>query len=432
MKVNFRILEKGALMKAGCFAITISAALKRFGILALLLSATVGCELSPSEQAAVDQILNGGVSLPTTAELEPVAPACFEEEFVQPEAVVSKSVDLLFVLDTSGSLQEERGRVAEGLDAFVSELPPDVDYRIGVMLAHGSKSKHSGRLFANKGKPLVLDSQTMSLYEIKKQLRTSMLYPVSDWYSDGGEEGLYSLSRAFDADRIAENRAHGFFRKDAALAVVFVADENDICADYPAGIKPVYDPDKLEAPARARDCAGISVSSVYEKLRAYQEERPFLVGGVVYNNAKTMPRYGENELAYGLLELIRMAGGASLDIAGSHYNEGLAEIGSLVTIKLTLIHDFKLSRTGIDDDTLEVFVDGRETSFSYHQENSLVNLSSPGSARSQVSVRYCLLSGEDEASPELPRDDTDPNGDDDRGGKPECTGLRCYGGVIGV
>jgi len=43
-------------------------------------------------------------------------------------------------------------------------------------------------------------------------------------------------------------------RPDAALAIVFVSDENDICYRYPASITPVVDGDKLEAPAFIRDC----------------------------------------------------------------------------------------------------------------------------------------------------------------------------------
>lgn len=73
--------------------------------------------------------------------------ACYSERFRQPEVSLVKKLDLLFITDTSGSMRADRGRIADHIDAFVRTLPAGTDLQIGVMLAHGSMSSHTGRLF---------------------------------------------------------------------------------------------------------------------------------------------------------------------------------------------------------------------------------------------------------------------------------------------
>src|SRR5690606_11712196 len=160
-----------------------------------------------------------------------VQSACFLERSVQPEAEITRKIDLLFVTDTSGSLDEERAGIAEGIDGFVAALPAEVDYQVGVVLGHSSKSSWSGRLYRKDSDPLVLSSSELSLSDIRKHLKRKLTRTAGDWYADGGEENFYSLWRALDDDRLQESRAAGFFREDAALAVVFISDENEICSD---------------------------------------------------------------------------------------------------------------------------------------------------------------------------------------------------------
>lgn len=420
-----------------------------------------GCELTSSELETIDGAFELGdrqVAAP------PVAPSCFNERFVQPEGEITRKIDLLFVTDTSGSLDYERRAIADGIDAFVGALPAEVDYRIGVMGAHGSRSAHSGRLYKHGPDPHVLDSMQMGLSEIRSKLRTKLMGVPSDRHSDGGEMGLYAITRAMDHGPMTSSRAKGFFREDAALAVVFIADENDICASFPEGVTPVPDPEGGEASARARDCTrrapawfedGVQVSGAYDetitpesvlvKLRKLQgwkdgkAGRPLLVAGIVYNRAETVPADGENELGYGYLDLIRLANGVSVDLAEGHYNEGLSTIGSLATVKLNAVTEFTLARPEIDPATIQVQVDGQAVEFTYLPEPNEVQLSYAGGSRSVVDINYCLTSAQAPEEPEEPTDpgtdpgtdpETDPETDPGTGEDPNCTGLDC--GVLGV
>ncbi|MCB0361490.1 MAG: hypothetical protein KDD35_02135 [Bdellovibrionales bacterium] len=61
-------------------------------------------------------------------------------QFFQPPDQITKQVDILFVVDTSGSLDDERNSIGKNIAEFIEALPSDTDYVISVLLAHGSKS----------------------------------------------------------------------------------------------------------------------------------------------------------------------------------------------------------------------------------------------------------------------------------------------------
>jgi hypothetical protein len=253
----------------------------------------------------------------------------------------------------------------------------------------------------------VLDSKRLTVSQIRSHLSYNLTHVASDVYSDGGEEGLFALKSALTGAKLDAIKAQGFVRDEAALAVVFVSDEQDICYDYPAGVAGVRDPDGYETSSKARDCAGVTPESVQAAVKTAKGVAPYLIGGVLYNNEATYVRQGENELGYGYLDLIRLVSGISVDMAGSSYTEGLAQLGSLARVKLELLSDFTLARPEIDPESIRVYVDGIVTDFSYTATTNEVHVSDPGIARSVVELSYCKK----------------PQG---------CTGPTCGGGVIGI
>lgn len=374
---------------------SISTALVLLGTLPLI----SGCELSSENKETIRLALTAPIQTDPQPGIPPIAPSCFIERFVQPDAQITKKLDLLFVTDSSGSLDEEKDQIAQGIDAFVGELPSDLDYQIAVMPAHSSKSQLTGRFFGapyksggkNLKAPEILSSQSLSLSTIRDFLRLNLTKIPNDYYGDGGELGFYSLAVGL-THRWEENLNKGFFRSDAALAVVFISDEQDICYDYPEGVVGTYDVEKLEAPAKARDCKNVTSNFLLDKLKAHQKDRPLLVGGIVYTNEATMPVEGENELGRGYLDLISLSNGIAVDLADGDYDKGLAEIGKLVTIKLNLVTEFQLARGEVDAQSVSVKVDGSLAPFVFQSERNEVQLerSDAGIARSVVDVLYCL------------------------------------------
>ena len=113
-------------------------------------------------------------------------------------------------------------------------------------------------------------------------LNSKLSAPPKDPHSDGGEAGLYSLSQLLNENAFAKNQ--GFFRSNSTLVIVFLADENDICARYPAGVTPIHD--KKEAKIFKRDCVNPNVTAhtVYQQLSTLQGNNPLLISGIIYIN----------------------------------------------------------------------------------------------------------------------------------------------------
>lgn len=317
------------------------------------------------------------------------SPTCHIQSLRQPQSDVFAKTDILFITDTSGSLDSERGQIANQLDSFVMELPQTLDFRIAVMPAHGSKSSYAGKLYQKTDLPLILDSTKISIATMRSHLMMTLKGMPGDDYSDGGEEGLYSLNRALEPDSIAKLKTQGFLRDNASLAVIFISDENDICYRYPSSVIRVPDPEKREIPAFKLDCGNVTPESVYAKLKNYMGSRPLLVSGIVYSNPTTIPKSGENEMGYGYLDIISLNKGVVADLASTNFHEGLAAIGKMMNVRLNLLSEFPLQfKENIDPKSLTVMIDGKKVAAQIVGDS--VQLGSEiGVENSLIEASYC-------------------------------------------
>ncbi|MEC9281659.1 MAG: fibronectin type III domain-containing protein, partial [Bdellovibrionota bacterium] len=238
--------------------------------------------------------------------------------------------------------------------------------------------------------PYVLKSSEMDSESIRSQLSYRMRYTVGEGASDGGEAMLYSFYNMLDPGNVQEAKEEGFFRDEAALVVVFVTDENDICARYPDGVTPVYDPQRKEFSAFNNYCSDVTPESVLSKANIFVSGKPLVMAGIVYHEESVVPSGGENEMAYGILELIEQASGAKIDLAGGNYHIGLSQIGSLAVKKLSLKTDFVLASSNVDTESFEVKVDNVDVAFSYNEVNATVSLTDyAGIENSEIFIGYC-------------------------------------------
>lgn len=373
-----------------------------------------GCLLTNDEKEALYTVVGNSPSNTNTpspgSPLPLESKMCYTQEFRQPDAEIVRKIDILLVTDTSASLNEERGVIASEIGAFVNEIPSSVDYQVAILPAHGSRGSHAGKLYKYRNEPYVLKSREMSVNAISSSLINSLTHMANDYYSDGGEEGLYSLSRSLDNGMKTAMQAHGFMRDDAALAVIFIADENDICYRYPSHIQRVPDPDRLEAPAFNRDCANITPESVYEKLKTHMNGRPLLISGILYTTPGLPTYRGEDEVGYGYLDLIRLNNGLAIDLSGRRYHEGLREVGSLATKRLHLLSEFNLEHTdNIDPESLEVTIDGALVEASI--TDGKIKLGGElGTENSVIKALYCERPpSTHNPTPENPPSNPDPN-----------------------
>jgi hypothetical protein len=188
---------------------------------------------------------------------------------------------------------------------------------------------------------------------------------------------------------------------------VFVSDEQDICAEFPVGWNPVPDAQRSEDAAKARICSGITPNSVHELVRSVKGDMPYLFSAVIYHDMATWIRRDENEIGFGMMELVQNTNGVLIDLANGDYSAGLSMTGRLATMKLDLLADFTLARPNIDPASIKVWVDGVVEDFVYSSNTNEVHVSDPGRARSIVDINYCLKQS-------------------------GCVGMGCGGGPIGI
>ncbi len=136
--------------------------------------------------------------------------------FAQERAVV----DVLWIVDNSASLSNERDRLATQFHRFLSVLvQADVDYHVGVTSTDlTTPSADRGRL---RGDPRFIDPSTANPDLVFEQ---AVSFP--DDLQIRLEEGLAAMSTALTAPLIGGFNA-GFLRDEAALAIIVVSDEDD-------------------------------------------------------------------------------------------------------------------------------------------------------------------------------------------------------------
>mgnify|MGYP001000153481 CR=1 FL=1 len=375
-------------------------------------------------------------------------PNCFEESHTQgSDSTATNKVDVLFVVDTSGSLVNDLDKIADNLDRFVGALPQDSDARFAVTLAHGPLSPYYGRLFQrsgsgssfcynfggkcrnycdrlpSKGKvdfPVLGESLGMTRDEVRERLRMKLSSLPTDLASAGGELGLIAARRALHDSRVKLGQSQGFYRKDAALAMIFISDENDICAQYPDGVKPNMGLDFfLEKAANAVYCKKWSLEHAQSKIDFHKKRfkirfserynflrdivqraqdakgsQPYSFSAIIYTNPNTVPKgfLSQEEVGYGYKEFVEGTNGTLVDLAQANFYNDMDHLGEQVGRTIILKKDFVLSNAErIDVASIRVTVDGQVVEHAYDAETKTVHIEDAGRDGSVVKINYCQL-----------------------------------------
>lgn len=270
------------------------------------------------------------------------------EQFVAAETSQNE-VDILFVIDDSGSMGDDQRILADNFDLFIESAflsSPDVDVRIGVtttdILSQGAAD---GYLL---GAPAILRSGSPSLtadFQQRALVGTS---------GSGWEHGLEAMLRALDG------RNGGFPRRNAALSVVIVSDEDD------GGTQDSSVPR--------------STSSYVQHLNALKagsfSGASVLVNLVVQPNAS--PRYTAVADAFD---------GVILDISSEDWGQNLGTIGA-ATVGLARL--LRLENRPVDS-TIVVTIDGVPTTdFSVDQGAQAIVLDEDPPAGAEIVVEYVV------------------------------------------
>jgi len=340
----------------------------------------------------------------------PISAFCNEDtvlrwSYSQPDAVVSRAVDLLFVADSSLSLMSERQQLARAIPSFLQQLPAEADTRIAVMLAHAD-SKFTGSLFSHRGDPRVIDTRALSADAAERALSRNLSCPRLEFDAANGEMMMLSLQNSLEDKRFEKIRSQGFFRPDAALSVVFISDENDVCFDPIANGYSTF-PDfnqswfHLEERAYRRHCLNssgqlrVTAETVLDGLFQRFPGRKISLAGIVHTDPAHVRRFGEDSIGHGIIELVnKTADGVLMDIRTGDFSDALRRLGSVVSTQLQLMTTFSIrSGSALDENSIQVEVDGNRVSATYDSGRQVVTIRAQdaGSARSRISIAACPI-----------------------------------------
>jgi hypothetical protein len=231
----------------------------------------------------------------------------------------------------------------------------------------------------------------------------------SDPDDANGEAMLASFQRSLSGSRFSTIRSQGLYRDDAALAVVFVSDENDICYPpqkfgYTAFPDYVAAPTSIEDSAYTKNCLNasgnlvISPESTMTALSALKPGGDYSVAGIVHVDESKVPNVtgSEESIGHGIVELLGLVGQShpkqeiALDITSSDFTAGLSSFGTMNSSHLSLETQFQLD-AAVDPDTVSVSVDQKPVAYRFDEQTNQASIqgADAGGAGSLVRIEAC-------------------------------------------
>lgn len=178
------------------------------------------------------------------------------DEFVQ---ITDPMVDILWVVDCSGSMGDEQDNLADNFHQFISDAVNwNAKLHVAVTSCDIIDESHSGNF---QGNPKIIDTETMSNQDAINAFIDTM--DGLGTSCDGGKEaGLEAAHLALSEPLISGGNA-GFIREDAKLSIIFVSDEPDnsvadwdFFVDFFRSIKGMRNKNMIEAYAIVGDDPG--------------------------------------------------------------------------------------------------------------------------------------------------------------------------------
>jgi len=154
-----------------------------------------------------------------------VGPACEDVRFTENpwqidsfQQAPNPMVDILWVVDNSGTMGPKRDKLSQNFDQFMARLvESEAVYHIGIVSTDTDDPTHSGRL---QGDPKVITPDTP---DPEAAFAANVQLPETE---SRIERGLDSVRLALGENLLASDNS-GFLRADAALFVIVLSDEDD-------------------------------------------------------------------------------------------------------------------------------------------------------------------------------------------------------------
>ena len=220
-----------------------------FAAITFLAMGAVGCVtdyaiVAPEKEVIVE--VEKEVIVEVEKEVEVPLGDVWIDSFNQPNSL--NGVDIVWVIDRSGSMHDDEPRIIAGIEAMLNNLPPS-GWRLNIISADPNKAlDYYGPQFF----PIVPGDTIDDVIDLFDEVKLI----------NGGYEEGFSAIYEYMTD--TNSYAHTWMRHDAALLVVFVSDEDDqSTSDFPSPI-----PDFTNWYSLQRTAGSVFLASIVHLLPA--------------------------------------------------------------------------------------------------------------------------------------------------------------------
>jgi len=291
----------------------------------------------------------------------------------QQAAVRNDKIDVLFVVDNSGSMSQEQANLASSFSNFIASFAAEnLDYHIGILStdayhvpaywtngggvyaafqrSYNSFSLESGGLLSKTGNDIFLTPDS-----INPELQFTQNVSIGTTGS-GAEQGLRSLINFLDSD-LQSGWNSGFLRDEAYLSIIVVSDEDESTSTTnstyikgDAGAKATLMAEFLSAVRATKSTARqgqIRFDAVVAPSRAECPTMPANMSGLAQNEP----------VGTVYMEMAVELGGITSNICND-FSSDIAEIGAELVVATTSFHLLQPPVGGADG--ISVVVNGVE------------------------------------------------------------------------
>lgn len=294
------------------------------------------------------------------------------EQKTHPFAVTAQTnnkVDVLLVIDDSGSMQAEQEKIADAFSNFLKNLG-GLNYRIGVTTTDTTSAGQQGSLLFFGGSNLTFIEPTTpyALDLLQVTVQTGI-------WGDGNEKGLTAIQKFIDKALTTSTNEYKFLRSDAIFATLVVTDADE--AAYSGGYqsaKAFLDVFKLKLPGKTY----IHHSSI-----------------VLPNDAACLTEGEEYGVTY--FDLSKATGGISASLCSTSYVDQLKDFATTIINKISeqtlACAPIDINNDGTIDMSITYVATGGGTGAitSYTVQNSKVSFINPLNIVGDYTITYYCL-----------------------------------------
>ncbi len=227
-------------------------------------------------------------------------------------------VDILFVVDNSGSMESHQQRLSKNVEALTKSIDDNkvIDYHIGVITTtmedyYGS-SFAGGRLVSTPGGPKFVDRNTVNgLQILKDYLRVGT--------GGSSTEKFFQPIIAAVTPPLINTENYGFLRNDAILVFIFITDTDDQSVN----------------PLNGRDYAATDFVNAVVNIKGGDSKKVIPYGVVIPSSGIPTSGCTRDEFSPAKLEsVITSLAGFEYNLCDSNYGANLDELGKDIATRV--------------------------------------------------------------------------------------------------